>query len=113
MIGTPARQVAAELGLPSYVFFTSPWMTLSHFLHLPELDASRSEEHLDATEPICLPGYAPIHAHELPRWQGPCSPIGAASRTLDCWPWPRSSALYSILNPVPMIAWPLFAEQHI
>ena len=68
MIGTPARQVAAELGVPSYVFFTSPWMTLSLFLHLPELDASRSGEHLlDATEPICLPGYAPIHAHELPR----------------------------------------------
>ena len=69
MIGTPARQVAAELGVPSYVFFTSPWMTLSLFLHLPELDASRAGEHLlDATEPpICLPGYAPIHAHDLPR----------------------------------------------
>ncbi|RLM60244.1 hypothetical protein C2845_PM14G16040 [Panicum miliaceum] len=67
MIGTPARRVAAELGVPSYVFFTSPWMTLSLFLRLPKLDATRSEEHRDATEPICLPGYALIHAHEPPR----------------------------------------------
>ncbi|CAL5012830.1 unnamed protein product [Urochloa decumbens] len=63
-----ARGVAAELGVPCYAFFTSPWMTLSLFLRVPELDTARSGvEHRDATEPICLPGYAPIHAHELPR----------------------------------------------
>ncbi|CAO2202090.1 unnamed protein product [Urochloa humidicola] len=70
MIGVAAaRRVAAELGVPCYVFFTSPWMTLCLFLRIPELDAARSGdgEHRDATEPICLPGYAPIHAHELTR----------------------------------------------
>ncbi|CAO2173020.1 unnamed protein product [Urochloa humidicola] len=70
MIGVAAaRGVAAELGVPCYAFFTSPWMSLSLFLRVPELDAARSGDgkHRDATEPICLPGYAPIHAHELTR----------------------------------------------
>uniref|UniRef100_A0A0A9GX19 Uncharacterized protein n=1 Tax=Arundo donax TaxID=35708 RepID=A0A0A9GX19_ARUDO len=66
MVGAPARDVAAELGVPFYMFFTSPWMTLSLFLHLPELDAARAGEHRDAAEPIRLPGCVPIHAHELP-----------------------------------------------
>ncbi|XP_062181657.1 hydroquinone glucosyltransferase-like [Phragmites australis] len=66
MVGVPARDVATELGVPFYMLFTSPWMTLSLFLHLPELDATRAGEHRDAAEPICLPGCVPIHAHELP-----------------------------------------------
>ncbi|KAL6619554.1 hypothetical protein ACP70R_031835 [Stipagrostis hirtigluma subsp. patula] len=66
MIGVPARGVAAELGVPFYMFFTSPWMTLSLFLHLPELDAMVAGEYRDATEPIRLPGCVPIHAQELP-----------------------------------------------
>uniref|UniRef100_A0A0A8Y1W4 Uncharacterized protein n=1 Tax=Arundo donax TaxID=35708 RepID=A0A0A8Y1W4_ARUDO len=66
MVGAPARDFAAELGVPFYMFFTSPWMTLSLFLHLPELDAARAGEHRGAVEPIRLPGCVPIHAHELP-----------------------------------------------
>ncbi|TKW24878.1 hypothetical protein SEVIR_3G078600v4 [Setaria viridis] len=66
MVGVPARGVAAEMGVPFYMFFTSPWMTLSLFLHLPGIDAARAGEHRDATEPIRLPGCVPIHAHELP-----------------------------------------------
>ncbi|KAJ1262152.1 hypothetical protein BS78_09G085600 [Paspalum vaginatum] len=66
MVGTPARNVAADLGVPFYMFFTSPWMTMSLFLHLPEIDSRRAGEHRDATEPIRLPGCVPIHAHELP-----------------------------------------------
>ncbi|KAL6864879.1 hypothetical protein ACP4OV_016030 [Aristida adscensionis] len=66
MVGTPARRVAEELGVPFYMFFTSPWMTLSLLLHLPELDAARAGEHRDAVEPIRLPGCVPIGAHELP-----------------------------------------------
>lgn len=61
-----ARDVAAELGVPFYAFFTSPWMTLSLLLRLPEIDAARAGEHRDAAEPIRLPGCVPIHAHELP-----------------------------------------------
>lgn len=67
MISVPVRGVAEDLGVPCYMFFTSPWMTLSLFLHLPELDATRTGELRDATEPILLPGCVPIHAHELPR----------------------------------------------
>uniref|UniRef100_A0A0E0KZU0 Glycosyltransferase n=1 Tax=Oryza punctata TaxID=4537 RepID=A0A0E0KZU0_ORYPU len=67
MIGAPARAVAEELGVPFYTFFTSPWMLLSLFLHLPSLDATcAGGEHRDATEPIRLPGCVPIHAHDLP-----------------------------------------------
>ena len=66
MASVPARDVAAELGVPCYMFFTSPWMLLSLFLHLPELDAGLVGEYRDATEPIRLPGCVPIHAHELP-----------------------------------------------
>lgn len=66
MVGVVARDVAAELGVPLYMFFTSPWMTLSLLLHLPEIDATRAGEHRDATEPIRLPGCVPIHAHDLP-----------------------------------------------
>uniref|UniRef100_A0A0E0JCC6 Glycosyltransferase n=1 Tax=Oryza nivara TaxID=4536 RepID=A0A0E0JCC6_ORYNI len=69
MIGAPARAVAEELGVPFYMFFTSPWMLLSLFLHLPSLDADAARaggEHRDATEPIRLPGCVPIHAHDLP-----------------------------------------------
>ncbi|TVU16959.1 hypothetical protein EJB05_32963, partial [Eragrostis curvula] len=66
MVGAPARDVAAELGVPCYMFFTSPWMLLSLLLHLPELDATTAGEYRDATEPINLPGCVPITAHELP-----------------------------------------------
>uniref|UniRef100_J3M4Z7 Uncharacterized protein n=1 Tax=Oryza brachyantha TaxID=4533 RepID=J3M4Z7_ORYBR len=67
MIGTPARVVADKLGVPFYMFFTSPWMLLSLFLHLPAIDAARGQgEHRDATAPILLPGCVPIHAHDLP-----------------------------------------------
>jgi hydroquinone glucosyltransferase len=80
MVGVPARGVAEEMGVPFYMFFTSPWMTLSLLLHLPGIDAARAgEEHRDATEPIRLPGCVPIHAHELP-----------ASMLAD-----RSSAMYA------------------
>ncbi|KAM3296690.1 hypothetical protein ACQJBY_038841 [Aegilops geniculata] len=66
MASVPARDVAAELGVPCYMFFTSPWMLLSLFLHLPELDAGLVGEYRDATEAIRLPGCVPIHARELP-----------------------------------------------
>ncbi|RLM98889.1 hydroquinone glucosyltransferase-like [Panicum miliaceum] len=66
MVGVRARGVAEEVGVPVYMFFTSPWMTLSLLLHLPGIDAARVGEHRDATEPIRLPGCVPIHAHELP-----------------------------------------------
>ncbi|KAM0892181.1 hypothetical protein ACQ4PT_025950 [Festuca glaucescens] len=48
------------------MFFTSPWMLLSLFLHLPEIDAGLVGEYRDSTEPIRLPGCVPIHAHDLP-----------------------------------------------
>ncbi|CAL4910869.1 unnamed protein product [Urochloa decumbens] len=63
---TAALAVAAELGVPLYVFFTSPWTVLSLLLHVPELDAAVAGEHTDAAEPIRLPGCVPIAAADLP-----------------------------------------------
>ncbi|KAL6864880.1 hypothetical protein ACP4OV_016031 [Aristida adscensionis] len=64
-----ARCVAEELGVPFYMFFTSPWTMLSLLLRLPELDAALAGEHRDAApaaEPIRLPGCAPIASPDLP-----------------------------------------------
>ncbi|GJM94894.1 hypothetical protein PR202_ga11578 [Eleusine coracana subsp. coracana] len=66
MVGAaPARGVAAELGVPFYMFFTSPWMTLSLLMHLPHLDATSSSR-VEFRDPIRLPGCVPVHAHDLP-----------------------------------------------
>ena len=85
MVSVPARDLARELGVPCYMFFTSPWMLLSLFLHLPELDAGLVGEYRDATEPIRLPGCVPIHAHELPGSM-------LADRTSDNYAWFLSMA---------------------
>ncbi|CAN6331010.1 unnamed protein product [Urochloa humidicola] len=63
---TAALGVAAELGLPLYVFFPTPWTLLSLLLHLPELEAAIPGEYRDAAEPIRLPGCVPIAAADLP-----------------------------------------------
>ncbi|CAL5097579.1 unnamed protein product [Urochloa decumbens] len=63
---TAALGVAAELGLPLYVFFPTPWTLLSLLLHLPELEAAVPGEYRDAVEPIRLPGCVPIAASDLP-----------------------------------------------
>ncbi|CAL5097580.1 unnamed protein product [Urochloa decumbens] len=63
---TAALAVAAELGVPLYVFFTSPWTVLSLLLHVPELDTAVAGEYRDAAEPIRLPGCVPIAAADLP-----------------------------------------------
>ncbi|PIA49078.1 hypothetical protein AQUCO_01300137v1 [Aquilegia coerulea] len=63
--GTDALDVAKELNLPSYLFFTSNAMTLSFLLELPKLDASYSGEYRDMTEPLKLPGCVPLHGVDL------------------------------------------------
>ncbi|RZS11174.1 hypothetical protein BHM03_00042490 [Ensete ventricosum] len=65
LFGTDAFPVARELGVPPYLFFPSNLLTLSLFLHLPELDATTTCEYRDLPEPLRLPGCVPIPGPDL------------------------------------------------
>ncbi|KAK3140472.1 hypothetical protein QOZ80_5AG0401500 [Eleusine coracana subsp. coracana] len=61
-----ASGIAAELGVPVYMYFPSTLTALSLIRQFPELDATITGEFRDATEPIRLPGCMPIMASDLP-----------------------------------------------
>ncbi|KAI3818532.1 hypothetical protein L1987_12342 [Smallanthus sonchifolius] len=65
LFGTDAFDVAVEFGVPSYLFFPASAMTLSLFLHLPELDQTVSCEYKDVPDPIRIPGCIPVHGRDL------------------------------------------------
>ncbi|KAJ0962988.1 hypothetical protein J5N97_028110 [Dioscorea zingiberensis] len=50
--------MAHELGVGHYMFFTSPFILLSFALHLPALDKTYDGEYTDMPEPLKLPGYS-------------------------------------------------------
>ncbi|KAL6965051.1 hydroquinone glucosyltransferase [Sarracenia purpurea var. burkii] len=60
-----AFDVADELGIHPYLFFTAGAVTLSFGLHLPELDEMVTCEFRDLPEPLKLPGCVPIHGRDL------------------------------------------------
>ncbi|KAH7682354.1 hydroquinone glucosyltransferase protein [Dioscorea alata] len=76
---TDAFTISKQLGIPSFLFFPSNLLTLSLFLHLPELDASTTCEYRDLPEPLQLPGCLPLPGSEL------LSPI--QDRSNDCYKW--------------------------
>ncbi|KAF0923533.1 hypothetical protein E2562_006415 [Oryza meyeriana var. granulata] len=57
--------VAAELGVPKYIFFLPTLMALAFMLHLPELDAATTCEYRDLPEPVRLPGCMPLRGVDL------------------------------------------------
>ncbi|KAF5177066.1 Glycosyltransferase [Thalictrum thalictroides] len=59
--GMDAYDVANQLNLPYYVFFTSAAMGLLFTFELPNLDATYSCEYRDMPEPLKLPGCVPLH----------------------------------------------------
>ncbi|KAF0923532.1 hypothetical protein E2562_006414 [Oryza meyeriana var. granulata] len=65
LLGPRALAVAAELGIPRYVFFTSNLMCLSSLLYIPDLDRTTTCEFRDLPEPVVLPGCVPLHGSEL------------------------------------------------
>ncbi|XP_073277345.1 hydroquinone glucosyltransferase-like [Primulina huaijiensis] len=65
LFGTDGFDVAAELGIPPYMFFPSTAMLLSLILHLPKLDESVSCEYWEMSEKLQIPGCVPIHGSEL------------------------------------------------
>ncbi|KAI3742923.1 hypothetical protein L1987_60622 [Smallanthus sonchifolius] len=65
LFGTDAFDVAVEFGVPHYLFFPASAMTLSLFLHLPELDQTVPCEYKDVPDPIRIPGCIPVHGKDL------------------------------------------------
>ncbi|KAF0923535.1 hypothetical protein E2562_006417 [Oryza meyeriana var. granulata] len=59
MLCPAALAVAAELGVPRYVFLTSNLMCLVSLLYTPEIDRTTAGEFRDLPEPIILPGTVP------------------------------------------------------
>ncbi|KAL3517269.1 hypothetical protein ACH5RR_024171 [Cinchona calisaya] len=65
--GTHAFDVAREFDVPPYMLFPSTSMSLSLFLHLPELDAKVSCQYKDLPEPFHIPGCRiPLHGKDFP-----------------------------------------------
>uniref|UniRef100_A0ACD5UW32 Uncharacterized protein n=1 Tax=Avena sativa TaxID=4498 RepID=A0ACD5UW32_AVESA len=60
-----ALEVAAELGVPGYIFCSSNLMALSTIIRAPELDKTTTGEFRDLPEMIRLPGLVPLHGSEL------------------------------------------------
>lgn len=59
--------VAAELGLPAYFFFTSGAAVLASFLHFPSLHSASSASFKDlGRSPLHMPGLPPLPADHMP-----------------------------------------------
>ncbi|EPS59751.1 hypothetical protein M569_15052, partial [Genlisea aurea] len=65
LFGTDGFDVAAEFGIPSYVFYPPGATALSLFLHLPELDEKIDCEYRDMPEQVKLPGCIPMNGSDL------------------------------------------------
>uniref|UniRef100_A0A0D9YBT7 Uncharacterized protein n=1 Tax=Oryza glumipatula TaxID=40148 RepID=A0A0D9YBT7_9ORYZ len=65
MLCPAALAVAAELGIPRYVFFTSNLLCLTTLLYTPELARTTTCECRDLPEPVVLPGCVPLHGADL------------------------------------------------
>ncbi|XP_027337373.1 hydroquinone glucosyltransferase-like [Abrus precatorius] len=63
--GTDAFDVAGELNIPSYLYFSSPGMVLSFAFYLPRLDKEVQCEYKDLVEPVNIPGCVPIHGKDF------------------------------------------------
>ncbi|GAB4834544.1 hypothetical protein Ancab_032802 [Ancistrocladus abbreviatus] len=62
LFGSPVLDLARELNVPTYVFFTSSALSLCSFLYLPKLDQSYACEYRELPEPVqFFPGCVPVH----------------------------------------------------
>uniref|UniRef100_M8BUD8 Putative hydroquinone glucosyltransferase n=1 Tax=Aegilops tauschii TaxID=37682 RepID=M8BUD8_AEGTA len=139
--GTAALPLAADLGVPGYVFFPNSFTLVSVMRRLAELhDGAAPGEYRDLPDTLRLPGCVPLRHAELPdgdwRQDDPLAwlPEGFLERTksrglaVAGWaPQVRvlahpatagfmshcgwNSTLESLASGVPMITWPLYAEQ--
>ncbi|GAB4844576.1 hypothetical protein Ancab_037974 [Ancistrocladus abbreviatus] len=65
LFGCDIFDVADELEVPSYVYFSPSTFCLMLFLHLPELDKKITCEYRDWPDPIMLPGCVPVYGKDL------------------------------------------------
>ena len=63
--GIDALDIARELNISPYIFFSSNAFALSLAFHLPKLDETVPCEYRDLPEPLKLPGCIPIHGRDL------------------------------------------------
>ena len=67
MFSTTIIDVAAEVGVPSYIFFPSPASFFSFMLHLPQLDSQLMTESPDRRDEFEVPGFKnPLPRRVLP-----------------------------------------------
>ncbi|XP_040377061.1 hydroquinone glucosyltransferase-like [Oryza brachyantha] len=65
--GTPALALAAELGVPGYVFFPTSISFISVVRHVVALhDGAAPGEYHDLPDPLALPGCAPLRHGDIP-----------------------------------------------
>nr|AFJ52918.1 UDP-glycosyltransferase 1 [Linum usitatissimum] len=65
-LGADALQVASQLQIPPYVFYTCSAFHLTLGLKAPELHQTHPEEFRDSSEPLKLPGCVPFPGPDLP-----------------------------------------------
>ncbi|OIW02320.1 hypothetical protein TanjilG_11214 [Lupinus angustifolius] len=65
LFGTDAFDVANELNIPSYLYFTSTAMVLSFCFYLPHLDQKVQGEFVDLPEPVRMLGCIPVQGKDL------------------------------------------------
>ncbi|BBH03455.1 UDP-Glycosyltransferase superfamily protein [Prunus dulcis] len=65
LFGTDAFDVANELHVSPYIFFTTAALSLSLIFHFPHLHETTTCEYRDLPEPIQLPGCVPLHGRDL------------------------------------------------
>lgn len=65
LFGTDIFDVARELGIPPYMYFTCSAMNLLFSFHLPRLDETVSCDYKDMPGPLLLPGCVPIHGQDF------------------------------------------------
>lgn len=66
LVGTDAFDIATELNIPSYLYFTSTTMLLSFSLYnLPLLDQEYQCQFRDLPDLVKIPGCVPVHGKDL------------------------------------------------
>ncbi|CAK8560709.1 unnamed protein product [Lathyrus sativus] len=66
LFSNDAMNTAAELDIPSYIFFPTTANNLSLSLYLPKLDQKFRSEFRDIHEPLNIPGCYAVHEKDLP-----------------------------------------------